>query len=219
MSQQRGRGGDQRGGPRGRGDFADRGRGFGGGRGGDQRGGPRGRGGGDFRGRGGFPDRGRGGPRIFREGAPVSIDQRLTGSQNDLAVVKAFSVDTDPARPLRPGYGTAGIPITLRANFFALRLPKSSMYDYSVEFNPTTDINRLKTRIFALLEQVPAYKEFISHIAHDGSSRLVSARPLPQPLNIAVPYYEEGASPKRGDKVYTVSIKLTRKLEPNQITQ
>lgn len=193
------------------------------GRGGDQRGGNRGRGAGD-RGRGGFQSRGRGGggassdlPLIYK--GPGQVDQRLSQNQ-DLSVVKGFAQASDPARPLRPGYGTVGNPITVRANFFALKLPKNPIYDYNVEFTPKTDINRLKMRIFTLLEETPECQQFLSHIAHDKSSRLVSAKPLPQPLNISVPFYEEGASrPKPKDTVYTVSITLARKLEPNEITQ
>ncbi|KAF9074291.1 Piwi domain-containing protein [Rhodocollybia butyracea] len=204
MSQQRGRGGG-------------RGGDFQGGRG--RGGGDRGRGGGDRGGRGG----GRGGPSgsvIFR--GPATVDQRLSQATNDLSLVKAFSAlkVTDPSRPLRPGYGTVGVPITLRANFFPFRrLLRTPVFDYSVEFAPKTDINRLKERIISLLEQTTAFRPFLPHVAHDKSSRLVSAKQLPQPLDIPVPYYEEGASgPKSNATVYIVSIKLTRELDPDRLT-
>ncbi|KAJ3879731.1 argonaute-like protein [Lentinula edodes] len=204
--QQRGRGGgDQRGGGGGRGGYQDRGRGGGGGgRGGGGRGG----------GRGGFS-----GPVIFK--GATQVDQRLSHKENDLSLVKAFNSlqIKDPSRPLRPGYGTLGTPITLRTNFFPVRLPKAPVYDYSVDISPKTDINRLKIRIFTLLEQLPDCKPFLPHIAHDRSARLVSAKRLPQPLNFIVPFYEEGASPSRVTTTYTVSVTFTRELDPTQLTQ
>jgi hypothetical protein len=43
-----------------------------------------------------------------------------------------------------------------------------------------------------LLEQSDVCKPLLGYIAHDRSQRLVSARELPQPLDIAVPFYEDG---------------------------
>jgi eukaryotic translation initiation factor 2C len=122
--------------------------------------------------------------------------------------------------PLRPGFGTLGKPITLRANFFPVRIPKGPIYDYNVEITPKTEINRLKTRIFELLELSPLCAPHMAYIAHDRSERLVSARELPQPLDIQVPFYEEGQSGPRPDaKVYNISIKLTREIDGDNLTQ
>jgi eukaryotic translation initiation factor 2C len=121
---------------------------------------------------------------------------------------------------LRPGYGTLGNAITLRSNFFALKLPKMAIYDYNVELKPKTDINRLKGRIFELLEMSPQCAPLLSHIAHDRSQRLVSARQLEQPLDIQIPFYEDGQSGPQADaKTYTVSIIFHRKLDPNELTK
>ena len=122
--------------------------------------------------------------------------------------------------PLRPGYGALGRPITLRANFFPVKLPKQPFYDYNVEITPKTDINRLKKRIFFLLEQSPLCLPYTGYIAHDRSMRLVSARELPQPLEIQVPFYEDGESgPRPGATVYTVSITYFRNLDFGELTK
>lgn len=120
--------------------------------------------------------------------------------------------------PLRPGYGTLGKAITLRANFFAVKLPKGPMYDYTIEITPKTDINRLKARIFTLLEQSAECQPYVGSIAHDRSERLVSKNELPQPLDVVVPFYDEGEEgPRPGGTVYTISIKFMRKLDSEEL--
>lgn len=94
------------------------------------------------------------------------------------------------------------------------------MYDYVVEISPKTDINRLKKRIFQLLEQTPMCAPHLPYIAHDHSQRLVSARKLPQPLDISVPFYDDHEqAPRQGATVYTVSIKFERQLDINDMNQ
>ncbi|KAJ7641512.1 argonaute-like protein [Roridomyces roridus] len=185
---------------------------------------PRGRG--DFRGapRGGSgPPRGGsrgGGPVIFQENIPAVIPPRLSDANHARLIQSFGQIERDPARPLRPGYGTAGRAITLRANFFPLRVPAGPLFDYTIEIKPKTDINRLKARIFTLLEESPACRPFLGHIAHDRSQRLISARALPQPLDVVVPFCEEGENaPRPGAIVYTVSIKLDKVLDVTELTR
>lgn len=216
----RGRGGPGRG--RGGQDFPARGRGGhdsgrGGGSGGDGGRGfePRGGGGGGGRGRGGF-----GGPVIFAENVPAPVPARLSAASLQQVITGFKSLSVKPDRPLRPGYGTVGTPITLRANFFAVKVPQGPIYDYTVEISPSTDFNRLKARIFQLLELSPAAQAHLPYIAHDRSQRLVSARRLPQPMNIAIKYYDDHQdSPSSNGKVYTVSITFQRELDPRQLTR
>ncbi|KAH0580660.1 Protein argonaute 1B [Termitomyces sp. J132] len=206
--------------------------GYGGGRASPSfRGGPSGRGGrpGEPRGRGGYMDRGGrggspgrggrgGGPVIYAENSPANIPPRLDDASH-ASLIKAFqSLKVIPDRPLRPGYGTLGIPITLRANFFPVKLPKGPFYDYVVEISPKTDINRIKARIFELLEQNSTCAPHLPYIAHDRSQRLVSARKLPQPMDIQVPFFEPpDTSPRSGAKVYMVSIRFERELNPARL--
>lgn len=130
------------------------------------------------------------------------------------------SIKASPDRPLRPGYGTLGTPITLRANFFPVKVPKGPIYDYSVDINPKTDIKRMKNRIFQLLEESALCRPHIRYIAHDRSQRLVSARKLPQPLDITFPFIEEDETEARPKAtVYTVSIKFDRELDTTRLTR
>ncbi|KAJ7119645.1 Piwi-domain-containing protein [Mycena epipterygia] len=190
---------------------------------------PRGHGRGDFRGgpapsrggpgpapsRGGpGPVRGRGGPLIFKENVPPNIPPRLSSASHDQLIRSFATLKPNPDRPLRPGYGTVGRPITLRSNFFALKVPAGPIFDYTVEIKPKTDINRLKARIFFLLEESAVCKPLLGYIAHDRSQRLVSARRLPQPLDISVPFYEDGETgPRPGATVYVISIKFDKELD------
>lgn len=212
------------------GDGGYRGRGNGGGGGPPHRGG-RGRAGGG----GGFnaPSPGRGfdrrdaqqgggggGSVIFAESTPAQIPARLSDPIQRQLVASFKSLKVSPDRPLRPGYGTVGTPITLRANFFPVKVPKGPVYDYTVEIHPKTDINRLKVRIFQLLEESAQCRPHVSHIAHDRSQRLVSARKLPQPLDISFPFLEEGEQqPRPNATVYTVSIRFDRELDTGRLIQ
>ncbi|KDR72808.1 hypothetical protein GALMADRAFT_158483 [Galerina marginata CBS 339.88] len=195
----RGRGG---GGGGGRG--FDRGGGGGGGRGG---GGPRG-------GRGGF-----GGPVIFQENVQPQIPPRLSAANLQQLITGFKSLKVKPERPLRPGYGTAGTAITLRANFFALKVPQGPVYDYVVEILPKTDINRIKMRLFDILERSPNFQQFLPYVAHDRSQRLVCSKKLPQPLDVQVPFFEDHEKgPGKDPKTYTFSIKFERELNTSELT-
>ena len=147
-----------------------------------------------------------------------------------------------PERPIRPGYGKEGVPITLRANFFAVKLPKGPIYDYVVEIDPPPpskkkdgkDTVGIKARIFQVLEQQAKFIPHLSYIAHDKSQRIVSARELPQPLVITVtlddgpqqsqPLQQQGGKTqrKKGPKspeTFAVNIKFERKLDVSQLSQ
>lgn len=157
---------------------------------------------------------------IFAEATPANVPPRLSDvSHADL--IKSFkSLAIKPERPVRPGYGTLGTPITLRANFFPVKLPKGPIFDYNLEISPKTDISRLKKRIFELLERSPVCVPHLPYIAHDHSQRLVSARELPQPLDIPVPFYDDHETgPRPNAMVYTVSIKFQRQLDVGSMTQ
>jgi eukaryotic translation initiation factor 2C len=206
----RGRGG-QDSPARGRGGH-DSGRGGGGGGRGFE---PRGGGGG-----GGGRGRGVGGPVIFAENVPAQVPPRLSVPNLEKLITGFKSLSVKPDRPLRPGYGTVGTPITLRTNFFAVKIPQGPIYDYTVEISPSTDFNKLKARIFQLLELSPAGRSHLPYIAHDSSQRLISARKLPQPLIIPIKYYEDHLDgPSSNGKIYTVSITFQRELDPRQLTR
>ncbi|KIJ17922.1 hypothetical protein PAXINDRAFT_167846 [Paxillus involutus ATCC 200175] len=173
--------------------------------------------GGFGRGGGGGPT-GAGAPGDIIFGGPAPVDQRLANPQQLLATLS--NIPHNPERPCRPGFGTLGVPTTIRANFFAVTFPKGIIYDYHVDVTPTTDIKRIKARLFRLLEQSthPGWKEFVPFIAHDGSARLVSSKKLPQPLDVPVLFLEDGQTkPTNRDKTYTVSITFTQELKTSDL--
>lgn len=199
-------GGPPRGGPPGGG-----GRGGGPGRGDFGRGGARGGFGGGGRGRGGPP-------QIYAADVPPRIDPRLLAA--DGAVASFKTVPFDPAHPLRPGFGTLGQPVVLRANFFPITFLQTPIYEYKAVITPTTDIQRLKTRIFQLLEASPEFRPHVAYTAHDRSERIVAAKKLPQPLSAAITFFEEGqAGPEPNARVYTLNITHVGEDDPTGLTK
>lgn len=209
----RGRGSDNRGGPP-RGGGAPRGgggdRGGGPPRGGFDRGGPPRGGGGGFRG---------GPPGIFQANIPAQVDARITTSDQLVASFKKLAVSNE--MPLRPGYGKLGREITLRANFFAIKVPKTPIYDYSVDITPKTEVKSLsmRSRAFQLLEQTPEMAPHRGYIAHDKGMRLVSAKKLPQPFNLQFKYHDEGEPLGERAKTLTVEILFVRELDTTQLNK
>ncbi|TRM60656.1 ribonuclease H-like domain-containing protein [Schizophyllum amplum] len=214
-----GRGGGDRGGYRG----GPRGGGGGGGGGGGYRGGPPG-GGGGYRGGGGGGG-GRGGyggaGAIF--GGAASLDTRLTDDSQDelVASLRSLSVRSDEM-PLRPGFGTKGRPVTLRSNFFPVRVPKRPLYEYDVQITPVagTANRRVKKRIFQLAEQRPEWASLglRNNVAHDSSSRMIAAKRLKEPIVVHVPYYDEDQDGPRADgKEYTLTIEFIQEIDTSHL--
>ncbi|KAJ2919770.1 hypothetical protein MD484_g671, partial [Candolleomyces efflorescens] len=210
-----GRGGGRGGGGPDRGRAGSPHRGFDGGRGRGRGGGPPGRGG--FGGRGGHEQGG-----IFRPG-PVSVDARLQDNSQDAVVasLKSLSIASNDL-PVRPGFGTAGRPIKLRANFFPVKVPKGPIYEYDVAITPKAKelARRIKRRIFQLAEATPEWtsKGLKGVVAHDHSAKLVAAKPLPQPLTIEVQYYDENEEPPaKGGKRYTMEITYIQPLDTGNL--
>jgi eukaryotic translation initiation factor 2C len=164
--------------------------------------------------------RGFGGPAIFAGNVPAQVPDRLSAANLHQLITGFKSLTFKPDRPLRPGYGTVGTPITLRANFFAVKVPQGPIYDYAVEISPKEDVTRVKARIFQLLENSSLCREYLPYIAHDRSQRLVSAHKLPQPLNAKISYYDDDQDgPSHDAKIYTLSINFQRELDPGQLTR
>ena len=190
------------------------------------RGGFRGRG--DFRGgppSGGFRGRGRGGPPpppLTSLGAPrQSAEEQARITELEKSIVRFREVPLSEELPLRPGFGTLGTKILLRANFFSVQFKKGLIiYDYDVKIAPTTGIARLKARIFELLEKKAEFQKFKPFIAHDRSQRMVCPRELPQPLSFDVTYVEEEETePRPNAKTYAVEITKTGELHTEEMSK
>jgi len=152
------------------------------------------------------------GTLIYREDVPAQLPTLLEaeGLRQLLDKFKDSKI-TSPRRPPRPDYGTVGTAIKLRTNFFAVKLLKQPIYSYVVDITPHPVSNRLKTRIFQLLEQNPTIVQHIAYIAHDRCQTLVSARKLPQPLNVIVSF--------QPGQDFAISIMLDREFDPNEMTR
>ena len=126
-----------------------------------------------------------------------------------------------PEHPLRPGFGTAGTKIIVRANFFALKFEKDLIiHEYKIEITPKTELKRLKGRIIECLEQSPGYAKYKPYIAHDGSEKMVAARALPQPLVLDVTFIEEGeTSARENAKKFKVEITKTAEHDTNDLAK
>jgi eukaryotic translation initiation factor 2C len=153
---------------------------------------------------------------VFAPG-PANIDARLLDHSDDalISTFRNISLQSDEL-PLRPGFGTAGKSIKLRANFFPVKVPKIPLFEYTVSISPTTTIRRVKRRIFQLAEETPDWKRhgLKGNVAHDHAQKLIAAKKLPQPLTIRVPFFDEDEDgPKEGGKEYTLTIEFSGNLD------
>ncbi|KAG2352687.1 hypothetical protein BDR07DRAFT_1436463 [Suillus spraguei] len=100
-------------------------------------------------------------------------------------------------RPIRPGFGTHGEPVTLVAKFFAVKITNSFIYRYRVKVKPTRNARDVQRRLLLLLKQTndQTWQSVKSFVAFDGRETLVSAKDLLQPMQISVSFFEEGQAP------------------------
>ena len=115
--------------------------------------------------------------------------------------------------PPRPDFGTVGPSFKLRTNFFPVRLPKKTLFEYDITITPAVAIRRVKRRIFQLAE---ATSDWTTHglkgnVAHDFSSKLVAVKKLPDPLVIKIVFSDEDDDPKEKKKQKPKEYKLTFK--------
>ncbi|KAG1734940.1 ribonuclease H-like domain-containing protein [Suillus paluster] len=122
-------------------------------------------------------------------------------------------------RPIRPGFGTLGNPVTLLANFFALKITNSLVYTYNIKVEPTRKARDVQRRLLSLLEQTnnQTWQSVKFFVAYDGKERLVSAKELPQPMKIRVRFFEEEQMPGPNSPEYTVSFELLRMWEIDEL--
>ena len=92
--------------------------------------------------------------------------------------VRLRSANPGPERPARPGFGTAGRAVALRADFFALESMPDMIYEYIVQITPEPKSQkpRMKRRVLALFE-----------LTSPMMARSTSSLQNPSPRNSAVP--------------------------------
>lgn len=125
--------------------------------------------------------------------------------------------------PPRQDFGTIGPTFKLRTNFFPIKLPKKTLYEYDISITPSTTIRRMKRRLFELAEATPdwAQKGLKGKVAHDFSSKLVSVAKLPDPLVIKFIFQEEDEDvkdkKKQKPKEYTFTFQFVKELDTSNL--
>ncbi|KAG1824825.1 uncharacterized protein BJ212DRAFT_1476107 [Suillus subaureus] len=121
--------------------------------------------------------------------------------------------------PIHPGFSTYGEPVALVANFFAVRVTNSLIYMYHVKVEPTRNAKDVQHRLLLLLEQTneQTWQSVKSSMAFDGRETLVSAKELPQPMQITVRFFKEGQTPGPNSPGYTVSLELLCKWDISKL--
>lgn len=121
--------------------------------------------------------------------------------------------------PPRPDFGSNGKTIKLRTNFFPIKIPKMTFYEYDIAIAPSTTVRRLKRRIFQLAEQTSDWTQhgLAGGVAHDHSSKLISVKKLPQPLVIKILYSDEDEVQSKKTKEYTLTFTFVKDLDTSNL--
>ncbi|KAF9247291.1 argonaute-like protein [Melanogaster broomeanus] len=178
--------------------------------------GGRGRGGGGPPRGGGGPPRGAPSPRGASgpPGIPASASGALPGSH-----VQAVGVR-------RSGYGTAGKPITVSANFFNIALPECNIHHYDV-ISPSekTLPARLNMDLIEHMQKIDAPDVFTPPAVYDGRKNMFAPRELPlgpngtQEFNVSLSDETTRGSPGdntsgRGPRVYKIRLTKVATINP-----
>ncbi|THH32716.1 hypothetical protein EUX98_g1439 [Antrodiella citrinella] len=183
-----------------------------------------------FGGPGGGGGRGGAPGDIFNPQGDLTLPDRLSQQNLDSLVASFKRVPATPEMPLRPGWGTKGKAIKLRANFFAVNVPKDlTIYEYAIKYsepNPRKDRRKEKmpgpvqAQVLVLLERTAAFAPYMAHIAHDRRTRLVSSRALPEDLSFDILFVEDLENAPRPDgPTYRVEFELKNELNSSDLTQ
>jgi len=135
------------------------------------------------------------------------------------------SSDTRPEIPTRPDFGTVAVgpSFKLRTNFFPVRLPKKTIFDYEITITPGVTAKGVKRRIFQLAEATNAWTQhgLKGKVAHDFSSKLVAVNKLPDPLVIKVIYVDDDGDvkEKRRPEEYTLTFKFMKDLDTSKLIE
>lgn len=134
---------------------------------------------------------------------------------------KTMSIQQANELLLRPGYGTKGTAIVLRANHFPFVPPKGLLYEYKIYYEPAVKVKRVRQRLLEILEDAPAFQAYKDHVAHDWSEKLISTKKLPSPnqnpFELQIKYFDENEELNDRSKMYTLSFSFTGELASHEI--
>ena len=123
--------------------------------------------------------------------------------------------------PRRPGYGMAGKPVILWANYVEMAVsPELKLHRYDISVSPSI-VGRKLTQLIRLLLQAPELGEFRHDIVSDFRSTLLSRRRFVEDApSITIRYREEGHDePKKDAKEYDVQLLYTATLSVTELTE
>lgn len=160
---------------------------------------------------------------IFKDGSPATVQPHLSDESLGSLISTLSPLRGAPKRPVRPGFGTLGIPIKVRANFFAVKIKEGQkFYEYNVDISgPRTKIpSGMKNRLFELLELHPDFDGYNPFIAHDRSAKLYSAKQLPQPLVLDIKYFDEHKEgPEPNADEYRVELEFVKEYDLSTLNE
>ena len=127
----------------------------------------------------------------------------------------SLSLSDSITLPRRPGYGTSGRKIVLRANYFQLLpRPEQQWHRYFVDLQPDETAKRKRRRIFTLLLNSDRFAADSASMATDYGHIIVSAKKLElgdgNRATVPIVYFDaDQAGPGPSPKTYTAKIQLT----------
>jgi hypothetical protein len=127
--------------------------------------------------------------------------------------------------PPRPDFGTIGPTFKLRTNFFPIKLPKRTLFEYDITITPSVAVKRVRRRIFHLAEETNDWTQhgLKGKVAHDFSSKLIAVSKLPDPLVIKIIFSDEDEDvkdkKKQKPKEYTLTFKFVKDLDTNNLLE
>lgn len=123
--------------------------------------------------------------------------------------------------PLRPGFGTRGVTVTLWANYVRIIAdPDLALYRYALSVSPNATGRKLN-QIIRLLLKTPELAELQQDMVSDFKSTCVSRQRLPEDdMTIAITYRADGEDePRQGATSYNVRILYTNTLSVGELTE
>ncbi|KAK5652265.1 hypothetical protein OQA88_10613 [Cercophora sp. LCS_1] len=123
--------------------------------------------------------------------------------------------------PHRPGYGTAGKPVTLWANYVEMAVsPDLKLHRYAISVSPSV-VGRKLTQVIRILLQAPELGQFQHDIVSDFRSTLLSRQKFVEDdLSVTICYREEGHDePEKGAREYNVRLCYTGTLSVAELTE
>ena len=165
---------------------------------------------------------------VFLENVPATLDTRVSDKSQDALIDRMKKLTVKPTDlPPRPDFGTTGPSFKLRTNFFPVKLPKKTIYEYDIAITPSTTIKRVKRRIFELAEATNDWTQhgLKGNVAHDFASKLVAVNKLPDPLVIKIIFKDDDDAVKDQDKKkqkpkeYTLTFKFVKDLDTSSLLE